>query len=56
MIEMDFYVAKDSCFRFGAHEEHSDSGTIHQLGTPWGGVHSENISNTSSTAPNNIFI
>ena len=29
---------------------------FHKLGTPWGSSHSENIGNTSSTAPNNVFI
>ena len=56
MIEMDFYVAKDSCFRFGAHAKHSAGSIYHQLGTPWGGSNSEKIGNTSSTAPNNVFI
>ena len=54
--EMDFYVAKDSCFRFGTHAKHSAGSIQHQLGTPWVGSHSEKIGNTSSTAPNNVFI
>ena len=29
---------------------------FHKLGTPWGGSHSENIGNTGSAAPNNVFI
>ena len=56
MIEMDFYVVKDSCFRFGNHAKHSACSIYHQLGTPWGGSNSEKIGNTSSTAPNNVFI
>ena len=53
---MDFYVAKDSCFRFGTHAKHSTGSIQHQLGTPWVGSNSEKIGNTSSTAPNNVFI
>ncbi len=54
--EMDFYVARDTCFRFGAHAKHSTGSMFHKLGTPWGGSHSENIGNTGSAAPNNVFI
>ena len=53
---MDFCIAKDSCFRFGAHAQHSDSGIKHRLGIPWIGSHSENFDNTSSTAPNYVII
>ena len=56
MIEMDFYVAKDSCFRFGAHAKHSNSSVRHQLGEPLSYNHSEKIGDTSKTTPNNVFI
>ncbi len=53
---MDFYVVKDTCFRFGAHAKHSDGGIFHQLGTTLSSSDSEKICNTGSTFQNNVFI
>ena len=55
MIEIDFYVAKDTCFRFGAHVKHSNSNIYHQLGTPLSYSHSVKIGNISSAAANNFL-